>query len=94
MLAFPPALERIAAVEFLRQQVDGSRPRLRRVYRLVNRPRRLSSLIVGAYALAFHGAPRYTGDIDILIRPTVENAQQALAADCRVRFPNQQFDAR
>jgi len=22
-------------------------------------------LIVGAYALAFHGAPRYTGDIDI-----------------------------
>ncbi len=22
-------------------------------------------MIVGAYALAFHGAPRYTGDIDI-----------------------------
>jgi hypothetical protein len=24
-------------------------------------------LIVGAYALAFHGAPRFTGDIDILV---------------------------
>ena len=22
-------------------------------------------LVVGAYALAYHGAPRYTGDIDI-----------------------------
>jgi hypothetical protein len=27
-------------------------------------------LVVGAYALAFHGAPRYTGHMDILIRPT------------------------
>jgi hypothetical protein len=34
-------------------------------------------LIVGAYALAFHGAPRYTGDIDVLIRPTVENGAGA-----------------
>lgn len=31
-------------------------------------------LIVGAYALAFHGAPRFTGDLDILIRPTADNA--------------------
>ena len=22
-------------------------------------------LVVGAYALAYHGAPRYTGDIDV-----------------------------
>jgi hypothetical protein len=44
-------------------------------------------LIVGAYALAFHGAPRYTGDIDILIRPTVENAQRALAAIAAFGFP-------
>ncbi len=27
-------------------------------------------LIVGAFALAFHGFPRYTGDIDILVRAT------------------------
>ena len=31
-------------------------------------------LIVGGYALAYHGAPRYTGDIDIFIRPDKENA--------------------
>ena len=26
-------------------------------------------LIVGGYALAFHGAPRYTGDIDLFVKP-------------------------
>jgi hypothetical protein len=31
-------------------------------------------IVVGAYALAFHGAPRTTGDIDIWIRPTRDNA--------------------
>ena len=31
-------------------------------------------LIVGAYALAFHGVPRSTGDIDILVRASPENA--------------------
>ncbi|MEI6670079.1 MAG: hypothetical protein WCP29_18175 [Acidobacteriota bacterium] len=28
-------------------------------------------LIVGASALAFHGAPRFTGDIDVLTPPVV-----------------------
>lgn len=37
-------------------------------------------LIVGGYALAFHGAPRYTGDIDRFVRPTHENAERILAA--------------
>jgi hypothetical protein len=37
-------------------------------------------LIVGAYALAFHGAPRMTGDLDILVRPTQKNALKVLAA--------------
>jgi hypothetical protein len=37
-------------------------------------------LIVGGYALAFHGAPRYTGDIDLFVRPTAENAARILAA--------------
>jgi len=35
-------------------------------------------LIVGGYALAFHGAPRYTGDLDILVRPDPANAQRIL----------------
>lgn len=29
-------------------------------------------LVVGAYALAFYGAPRTTGDIDILVQPSKE----------------------
>ena len=31
-------------------------------------------VIVGAHSLALHGRPRYTGDLDILVRPTFENA--------------------
>ena len=37
-------------------------------------------LIVGGHALAFHGAPRYTGDIDILVNPCMENARRLLRA--------------
>ena len=37
-------------------------------------------MIVGGYALAFHGAPRYTGDIDILVKSNEENAQQVTDA--------------
>ena len=37
-------------------------------------------IIVGAHALAYHGAPRFTGDIDIFVRPDLENAQRILNA--------------
>lgn len=37
-------------------------------------------LIVGGYALAFHGAPRFTGDIDLFVKPDIDNAQRILAA--------------
>ena len=37
-------------------------------------------LIVGAHALAAHGVPRATGDLDIWIRPTVDNARRVLKA--------------
>lgn len=37
-------------------------------------------VVVGAYALAFHGCPRYTNDLDVLIRPDTENAQRVLNA--------------
>ena len=36
-------------------------------------------MIVGAHALAFHGKPRHTGDLDIWINPTEENATKMLA---------------
>lgn len=31
-------------------------------------------VIVGGYAQAYHGRPRFTGDIDVLVRPSRENA--------------------
>jgi len=34
--------------------------------------------VVGAHALAFHGHPRFTGDIDILLNPTRENAERVV----------------
>jgi hypothetical protein len=37
-------------------------------------------LVVGAHALAYHGAPRYTGDLDILVQPDPENAARILSA--------------
>jgi hypothetical protein len=37
-------------------------------------------IVVGGYALAFHGAPRFTGDIDLLVKPDSKNAQRILAA--------------
>jgi hypothetical protein len=47
-------------------------------------------LIVGAYALAFHGAPRFTGDIDVLVRPDPDNARRMIEAlaDFGFRFDN------
>jgi hypothetical protein len=37
-------------------------------------------IVVGGFALAFHGAPRFTGDIDLLVKPDGKNAQRILAA--------------
>ena len=44
-------------------------------------------VIVGAYALAFHGAPRFTGDLDVLVRPTLDNAARLLRALEAFGFP-------
>ena len=37
-------------------------------------------IIVGGYALAFHGVPRYTGDIDVYINPGPLNAERIMKA--------------
>ena len=37
-------------------------------------------MIVGAFAIAAHGNPRATGDIDIWVRPSRENAERVLVA--------------
>jgi len=36
-------------------------------------------LIVGGYALALHGAPRFTQDLDLYVRPSRENAERVIA---------------
>jgi hypothetical protein len=46
---------------------------LREFIELLN-SRRVDYVIVGAHSLAFHGRPRYTGDLDILVSPSTENA--------------------
>ncbi|WP_420266828.1 hypothetical protein [Candidatus Magnetominusculus dajiuhuensis] len=40
--------------------------------------KKVEYLIVGGYAVGFHGHPRYTGDLDIWIRNTGENAAKIL----------------
>src|SRR5436309_1847078 len=37
-------------------------------------------LVVGAFAMAFHAIPRYTGDLDLLINPTGANAARVVRA--------------
>ncbi len=46
---------------------------LREFLELLN-SRGVDYVIVGAHNLAFHGLPRYTGDLDILVRAAPENA--------------------
>src|SRR3990167_2749325 len=41
---------------------------------------RVKFLVVGGYALAFHGAPRTTGDIDLFVEPSPTNAQRVWEA--------------
>lgn len=50
-------------------------------------------VIVGAHALAFHGAPRFTGDLDILVRPAADNAGRLLAAITAFGFPTSHLNA-
>jgi hypothetical protein len=37
-------------------------------------------LVVGAFAVAFHGYPRYTADLDLMVRPTEQNADRVVRA--------------
>ncbi len=54
-------------------------PDFRDLFALFN-AHKVEYLIVGGYALAFHGAPRYTGDIDVFVRPKSTNARRVLDA--------------
>jgi predicted nucleotidyltransferase len=41
--------------------------------RLLNE-REVRYLVIGGYAVAYHGCPRYTGDLDIFVEASPENA--------------------
>jgi len=44
-------------------------------------------LVVGAHAVAFHAEPRYTKDLDVLVRPSPENAERVWRALARFGAP-------
>jgi hypothetical protein len=44
-------------------------------------------LLIGAYAMAVHGVPRATGDIDVWVRPSPDNADRVLLALARFGAP-------
>jgi len=43
-------------------------------------------LLVGAHALAAHGRPRFTQDLDVLVEPTAANARRVAAAIAEFGF--------
>jgi hypothetical protein len=63
---------------------------LREFVELLN-SRGVEYVIVGAHSLAFHGRPRYTGDLDILIRSTRDNAAKLVELLNEFGFANVGF---
>ncbi|MFN8392389.1 MAG: hypothetical protein U0136_18995 [Bdellovibrionota bacterium] len=55
--------------------------------------KKVEFLVVGAHAVAFHGHPRLTGDIDLLIRVTAENAKKLESACGEFGFSGPPFVA-
>ncbi|MBV9940416.1 MAG: hypothetical protein JO150_18090 [Acidobacteriaceae bacterium] len=58
---------------------------LREFIELLN-SNRVEYVVVGAFAVAWYGYPRYTADLDILIRPNKQNAERVLAALAQFGF--------
>jgi len=52
---------------------------LREFIELLN-SRRVDYIVVGGHAVAFHGHPRFTGDIDFLLRPSQDNVERLIGA--------------
>lgn len=42
--------------------------------------RNVKAVVVGGHALAFHGRPRYTKDLDVFVEPSPANAERLLLA--------------
>lgn len=52
---------------------------LREFIELLN-SQKVDYIVVGGHAVAFHGHPRFTGDIDLFIRPTHQNSERVITA--------------
>ena len=50
-------------------------------------------VVVGGHALAFHGAPRHTGGLDVYVDPTEANARRVLGALADFGFGDVGLDA-
>jgi hypothetical protein len=48
--------------------------------------RHVRYLVIGGYAVGLHGFPRYTGDLDVFIAVSPENAERVLAAFAEFGF--------
>ena len=48
-------------------------------------------MIVGGYAVAFHGFPRFTKDLDIFFRNSQDNVDRIMDALCQFGFPKEDF---
>ena len=62
--------------------------RLQRHITRLSGEERVEFLLVGAYAMAAHGYPRATMDIDIWVMPSAENAEAVLRALKRSAVPS------
>ena len=65
---------------------------LREFLELLN-ARGVDYLVVGAHSLAFHGRPRYTGDLDVLIFPSDANAKVLVELLTEFGFADSRFTA-
>jgi len=66
---------------------------LREFVELLN-ANKVEYLVVGAFAVAYYGVPRYTADLDLLLRASEENSQRALRALSQFGFGTLEIESR
>jgi hypothetical protein len=78
-----PYSARLAALEEIRQEYHrwryGAEPGFQRVIQSLN-DNGVHYLVVGGYAVALHGYPRYTKDMDVWVEMSHENAVRIVKA--------------
>lgn len=66
-------------------------PDFREFFGVLN-AREVRYMVVGGYALAHHGAPRYTGDIDVWVDGTASNSERVVDALAAFGFESLALD--